>query len=53
MHHMVGINEAGVILAINIDSKAPILEMCDVAVEGDFRDILPFLIEKINERKQR
>lgn len=53
MHHMVGINEAGVILAINNDSKAPIFEMCDVAVEGDFRSIIPCLIEKIEERRQR
>ncbi len=53
MHHMVGINEAGVILAINNDSKAPIFKMSDVAVEGDFRSIIPCLIEKIEERRQR
>ncbi len=53
MHHMVGINEAGVILAINNDPKAPIFEMCDVAVQGDFKRIIPCLIEKIEERRQR
>jgi electron transfer flavoprotein alpha subunit len=53
MHHMVGIKEAEFICAINKDPKAPIFDMCDMAVEGDYRKILPLLIDKIREAKYR
>ncbi|MEM2983573.1 MAG: electron transfer flavoprotein subunit alpha/FixB family protein [Candidatus Bathyarchaeia archaeon] len=53
MHHMVGVQDAGFMMAINKDPKAPIFDMCDLAVEGDYRKILPILIEKIREAKKR
>lgn len=47
MHHMVGIKDAAVIVAINQDLKAPIFEQCDIGLVGDFREIIPPLIKEI------
>ena len=49
MHHMVGIKEAGIIIAINQDPQAPIFELCDVGLVGDFKEIIPPLIEAIQD----
>ena len=47
MHHLVGIKNAEVMVAINQDPRAPIFEACDLGLVGDFREILPSLIMAI------
>jgi len=47
MHHMVGIKGAELIVAINQDPQASIFELCDLGLVGDFREIIPHLIEAI------
>ena len=47
MHHMVGIKNAEVMVAINQDPKAPIFDFCDLGVIGDFKEIIPNLIRAI------
>jgi electron transfer flavoprotein alpha subunit len=47
MHHMVGIKNAEVMVAINQDPKAPIFDFCDLGLVGDYREILPSLIKAI------
>ena len=51
MHHMVGIKDAEVVVAINQDPKAPIFEQCDLGLLGDFKDIIPHLIKAIQAHK--
>ncbi len=51
MHHMVGIKEAEVIIAINQDPQAPIFELCDVGLIGDFKEIIPPLMKAIQNYK--
>jgi len=43
---MVGINQARVIVAINIDKQAPVFKQADYGIVGDFYKVLPLLIEK-------
>lgn len=47
MHHMVGIKGAEMMVAINQDPQAPIFEVCDLGLVGDFREIIPHLIRAI------
>ncbi len=47
MHHMVGIKGGELIVAINQDAQAPIFELCDLGLVGDFREIIPHLIRVI------
>lgn len=51
MHHVVGMDESGYIVAINTDPGAPIFEISDLSVVGDYRVILPALIEEIKKRR--
>jgi len=51
MHHMVGIKGADLIVAINQDPQAPIFELCDLGLVGDFKEILPLLIRAIQDYK--
>lgn len=49
-HHMVGIKDAGVIIAINNDPKAPIFQHADYGVVADLNEILHPLIASIARR---
>ncbi|ACL19080.1 Electron transfer flavoprotein alpha subunit [Desulfitobacterium hafniense DCB-2] len=46
VQHMVGVNQAKVIVAINKDKAAPIFSQADYGIVGDFYKVLPSLIEK-------
>jgi electron transfer flavoprotein alpha subunit len=49
-HHVVGMDGAEFVVAINTDPQAPIFEVADLAIVGDYREILPPLIEAIRQR---
>jgi electron transfer flavoprotein alpha subunit len=51
MHHVVGMDEADFIVAINTDPKAPLFEVSDLAIVEDYKAILPPLIEEIKLRR--
>ena len=43
VQHMVGVNQAKVIVAINKDKNAPVFGQADLGVVGDLYDVLPAL----------
>lgn len=45
MQHMVGINRAGTVFAINKDKNAPIFKQCDYGIVGDIKTVIPALLE--------
>jgi electron transfer flavoprotein alpha subunit len=47
IQHLVGMEESGVIIAINKDETAPIFEVADYGIVGDYKQILPGLTEKL------
>ncbi len=49
-HHVVGMEGSEFVVAINSDPRAPIFEVADMAVVGDFREILPPLLDEIRQR---
>ena len=50
MQHMCAVN-ADILIAVNRDPKAPVMEMADYAVVADLKEFMPLLIEKIKAWK--
>jgi electron transfer flavoprotein alpha subunit len=51
--HMIGVREAGRIVAINIDPEAPIFKQADYGIVGDYREIVKALIEELEKLKEK
>ena len=46
-NHTVGLRAAGTVLAINADPTAPIFDAADAGIVGDWRDVLPLLVDQL------
>lgn len=44
MQHMVGVNRAGAVFAVNKDKNAPVFKQCDMGLVGDIADVVPALV---------
>jgi electron transfer flavoprotein alpha subunit len=49
IEHTVGMRESGVVVAINSDPAAPIMQQADYCITGDLHEVVPALIEAIEE----
>lgn len=53
VQHLVGMSSSGTVVAVNSDANAPIFGTADYAIVGDFRAVLPSLIERIKAAKEQ
>jgi electron transfer flavoprotein alpha subunit len=49
--HLFGIREARAVAAINVDPEAPIFESADYGIVGDYKEIVPAMIDELRKSK--
>lgn len=50
IQHLVGMQSAGTIVAIDKDDTTPMMNLADIAVKGDLFEIVPLLIDELKAR---
>ena len=53
VQHQAGMKTSDIIISVNKDKEAPIFQISSLGVVGDLYEVLPRLIEKINEHKSK
>ncbi len=49
VQHISGMHESKTIIAINKNKEAPIFDIADYGLVGDYKEVVPYLIENINK----
>ncbi len=47
-NHAIGFRRAGTVLAINADPQALVFDVADIAMVGDWREIVPQLVAELS-----
>jgi electron transfer flavoprotein alpha subunit len=49
-NHVIGVRAAGTVLAINPDPDALIFDTADIGIVGDWREVLPLLVDALRDQ---
>ena len=51
IQHLAGMSSSQTIVAINTDKDCPMMQLANVAVQGDYGELLPLVIDEVKRRK--
>jgi electron transfer flavoprotein alpha subunit len=49
IHHVMGMDTSKVVVAINLDARAPIFNYADYGIQGDLFEVIPLLIDELKK----
>ena len=52
IQHVAGMQNSGLIVAINTNENAPIFDIADIGIVGDLYKVIPAIIEEIDKLPQ-
>lgn len=52
VQHITGMQDSGIIVSINTDENAPINKIADYVIKGSVEEVLPLMIQSIQNRKK-
>ncbi len=51
IQHLAGMSSSGTIVAINTDKDCPLMQIANIAVQGDLNELLPLIIDEVKRRR--
>lgn len=51
IQHLAGMSSSQTVVGINTDAACPLMQMANIAVQGDYNELLPAIIAEIKNRK--
>ena len=51
IQHLAGMSSSGTIVAINTDKDCPLMQIANIAVQGDLNELLPLIVEEVKRRR--
>jgi len=51
IQHLAGMSSSGTIVAINMDKDCPMMQLANIAVQGDYAELIPLITEEVKKRK--
>jgi len=51
IQHLAGMSSSGTVVAINTDKDCPMMQLANIAVQGDYAELIPLIIEEVKRRK--
>jgi electron transfer flavoprotein alpha subunit len=51
IQHLAGMSSSGTIVAINTDKDAPLMQIANIALQGDLNELLPLIIDEVKRRR--
>jgi electron transfer flavoprotein alpha subunit len=51
IQHLAGMSSAGTIVAINTDKDAPLMQLANISVQGDYAELIPLITAEVKKRK--
>ncbi|MBI4371489.1 MAG: electron transfer flavoprotein subunit alpha/FixB family protein [Elusimicrobia bacterium] len=51
IQHLAGMSSSGTVVAINPDKDCPMMQTANVAVQGDYKELIPLIIADIKKRR--
>lgn len=51
IQHLAGMSSSGTIVALNTDKDAPLMQIANIAVQGDLNELIPAIIGEVKKRR--